>query len=359
MMRRAASLGLIGIGAFLAAACMLETSELAQEGEAELPLQDYGSFQTSYYPYGNEYWSHTVCGSTAEFGGMFLAVTERSPLWSGACTDAWASCDANPKCRDYWNRIPEFFEGRRIKDPATRRVLEPACNLGATCGKPIQVTQGTRSATAYVWDACPAYHWNNVLAIQLYGRNPCAMGSRHVDMWRNLYESLGGNYSGNIPDVRITDLGYTSGGGFVCDGAGRDRQPTPEYTCAQQRSWGKCNEPWMTKDGGYCNATCGRCATATWVCDGANRDRQPSPDYSCAQQRSWGKCNEPWMTKDGGYCNATCGRCSTSTWSCDAASRDRQPSPDYSCAQQRSWGKCNEAWMLKDGGYCNATCGRC
>jgi ShK domain-like len=32
----------------------------------------------------------------------------------------------------------------------------------------------------------------------------------------------------------------------------------------------------------------------------------PSKDYTCAQQKAFGKCNEAFMK---GYCNNTCGRC--------------------------------------------------
>jgi hypothetical protein len=43
------------------------------------------------------------------------------------------------------------------------------------------------------------------------------------------------------------------GGGSACHDV-----PTPGYTCAQQRGWGKCGAAWM-KSGGYCAHTCGRC----------------------------------------------------------------------------------------------------
>ncbi|KAL4440265.1 hypothetical protein ABPG75_003266 [Micractinium tetrahymenae] len=35
----------------------------------------------------------------------------------------------------------------------------------------------------------------------------------------------------------------------------------------------------------------------------------PTPDgYSCAQQKAWGKCSQPWIAQNG-YCKATCGAC--------------------------------------------------
>ena len=35
-------------------------------------------------------------------------------------------------------------------------------------------------------------------------------------------------------------------------------------------------------------------------------DLPPPGQYSCQQQKDWGKCGEPWMV---GKCNQTCGKC--------------------------------------------------
>ena len=38
----------------------------------------------------------------------------------------------------------------------------------------------------------------------------------------------------------------------------------------------------------------------------------PPPEYSCSQQKIWGKCDEQWMVLgngNGGFCKYTCGRC--------------------------------------------------
>lgn len=37
-----------------------------------------------------------------------------------------------------------------------------------------------------------------------------------------------------------------------------DTPPDPQYTCAQQASWGKCNETWMA---GHCCVSCFNCST--------------------------------------------------------------------------------------------------
>ncbi len=80
-------------------------------------------------------------------------------------------------------------------------------------------------------------------------------------------------------------------------------------------------------------------------------DTPPDSNYSCAQQKSWGKCGESWMQN---YCNQSCGRCTSSTP--PPPCTDNPPDANYTCAQQKSWGKCGESWMQN---YCNRSCGRC
>jgi hypothetical protein len=57
-----------------------------------------------------------------------------------------------------------------------------------------------------------------------------------------------------------TEAGEIGGGVPECD----DKQPSgSEYSCEQQKDWGKCSESWMT-DGGFCRKTCN-----AWPCAGA------------------------------------------------------------------------------------------
>lgn len=126
-------------------------------------------------------------------------------------------------------------------------------------------------------------------------------------------------------------------------------------------------------------------------------------NYTCAQQRDFGKCGADFMV---GFCDVTCGRCTTSLqdsarlgevthfvihfvmhfallvlWQSfltthpfvlefaeclhfalppEAACVDTPPPAStgakFTCAQQKSFGKCNAAFMA---GYCKVTCGRC
>ncbi|WP_437504458.1 hypothetical protein [Sorangium sp. So ce1099] len=67
------------------------------------------------------------------------------------------------------------------------------------------------------------------------------------------YDEVGGGTSGSGTSTGGgTSGGGTSTGGGTCS----DTAPSSQYTCAQQASWGKCNESWMQ---GFCSRTCGRC----------------------------------------------------------------------------------------------------
>jgi len=70
--------------------------------------------------------------------------------------------------------------------------------------------------------------------------------------------------------------------------------PPPEFDCAQQRVWGKCDEPWMllgNGNGGFCRYTCGRCG------------RQPSfdnaPEYEYEYERDPSPSPSPERNFDG------------------------------------------------------------
>jgi len=91
-----------------------------------------------------------------------------------------------------------------------------------------------------------------------------------------------------------------------------DVAPSSDYTCAQQAGWGKCGEDYMK---GYCCRSCHACKgcapppTPPPPTPGCT-DTPPDPGtYTCAQEKSWGKCDvkaNPWMA---GYCCRSCFNC--------------------------------------------------
>ncbi len=219
---------------------------------------DYGAFAVTYYPYNGENWPSTTCGSTGAHGGLFFAVTEHSPLWGGACdtNGGWAKCsERGSACTSRWDQIPEYWKGVRIKkiQDGERYVLEPSCN--PPCGTQVEMwneADSSKRATAYVWDACPALHWNNATKEANGLGNPCAMGAHHVDIWVTLFNRLG-----NPSNVRIAAAGSNPqtpapGGAAPNGGAGTTR----DGKCITYCPNGSANDPDRDGWGWANNATC-------------------------------------------------------------------------------------------------------
>ncbi|QDZ21575.1 FAS1 domain-containing protein [Chloropicon primus] len=58
----------------------------------------------------------------------------------------------------------------------------------------------------------------------------------------------------SVPGSSPPELECSSSDPSCCDA------PPPEYSCMEQKIWGKCDEAWLVV-GGYCKFTCGRCGT--------------------------------------------------------------------------------------------------
>ena len=153
-------------------------------------------FQTTYYPFGIEEYPKTTCGDAEAFQGMYFAVTEGSPLWSGTCrNESWAPCE-NADCLSKWAQIPD--DAKRV-DQGRKMVREPSCDV--PCGRRhrIRSLDDSVEVVAVIYDACPHKHWNNRLKEVTLGKNPCAFGSQHVDLRKPLYLRLSkGTAKGNI-----------------------------------------------------------------------------------------------------------------------------------------------------------------
>ena len=78
--------------------------------------------------------------------------------------------------------------------------------------------------------------------------------------------------------------------------------------------------------------------TTPAVCKSKCTDVAPTPNWSCAQQRSFGACEQGWMS-EGNYCQITCGRCPIECYDCSTMCLDKAPDGN-GCAAQAGWGKC-------------------
>ena len=173
-----------------------QTSNYSEQQSKNQSSRDMIKFETTYYPFGLESYFTTACGDAQAYGGMYVAVTEKSPLWPEECElDSWASC-ADSDCMSKWDRIPGDAK-REIY--GKREVREPRCNV--PCGKKITIYNEAKSitTTAVIYDACPSQHWNNRFKEVSEGKNPCAKGLMHLDLRKPLYQYLnGGMISDNI-----------------------------------------------------------------------------------------------------------------------------------------------------------------
>eukprot|EP01025_Chloroclados_australasicus_P029824 TRINITY_DN297_c0_g1_i4.p2 TRINITY_DN297_c0_g1~~TRINITY_DN297_c0_g1_i4.p2 ORF type:complete len:209 (-),score=14.34 TRINITY_DN297_c0_g1_i4:299-925(-) len=71
-----------------------------------------------------------------------------------------------------------------------------------------------------------------------------------------------------------------------------------QFTCQEQKEYGKCNVDFMQ---GFCECTCDRCCPC-------NNYPPPRQSKTCKQLKAEGKCNKEFML---GYCECECDRCST------------------------------------------------
>ncbi|GMH41817.1 hypothetical protein BSKO_09727 [Bryopsis sp. KO-2023] len=185
-----------------------------------------------------------------------------------------------------------------------------------------------------------------------------------------------------------------SKGQGTCD----NKRPPGDFSCAQQKSWGKCSEAWI-RNKNFCKRDCGHCGFSAAegptpedtfynvFYDSAFNSTDASTDgglalldeedmiiaaesqslaekveychdvtpvgrMSCGDHKAWGRCDESWMKKKG-LCALTCGRCSFLTECLDI------PSPDGStCEDIVNNAKCNDPYTIA-GGYCEKSCSRC
>eukprot|EP01024_Parvocaulis_polyphysoides_P006403 TRINITY_DN1170_c0_g1_i1.p2 TRINITY_DN1170_c0_g1~~TRINITY_DN1170_c0_g1_i1.p2 ORF type:complete len:291 (+),score=64.28 TRINITY_DN1170_c0_g1_i1:46-918(+) len=73
-----------------------------------------------------------------------------------------------------------------------------------------------------------------------------------------------------------------------------------QYTCAEQKAFGKCDADFML---GFCECTCERCCPCN--------DFPPTGEqFTCLQQKDFGKCGAGFMK---GFCECECGRCAALT----------------------------------------------
>jgi hypothetical protein len=143
----------------------------------------------------------------------------------------------------------------------------------------------------------------------------CRQGGRGVCEPFSAFDCAGGKCAPS-PSAAAPPTPPPSTAPAVCGTKCTDVAPTPNWSCAQQRSFGACEQGWMA-EGGFCQITCGRCPAECYDCRSMCLDRAPDGN-GCAAQAGWGKCGETWMAG----CMRSCGKCPAKCYSKAAASSD-------------------------------------
>lgn len=81
-----------------------------------------------------------------------------------------------------------------------------------------------------------------------------------------------------------------------------DVAPDSQFTCAEQKDFGKCDQPFMIR-GAYCLQTCGRCG------GGCTDNPPPESKFSCDQQEGYGQCTAEFMWSGPWWVKRRCGGC--------------------------------------------------
>lgn len=120
--------------------------------------------------------------------------------------------------------------------------------------------------------------------------------------------------------------------------------PESSFTCAEQRDFGKCNEPWMrdtsSLSDGFCQVTCGLCSCKNPT------PREGSPSFEIPLPNELVSVDKGESEEEPCQCSDT-----------------PPPGSSFTCAEQRNFGKCNAEWMRDTSqipeGFCQITCQLC
>jgi hypothetical protein len=203
---------------------------------------------------------------------------------------------------------------------------------------------------------------------------PTGNGYFQIDIAKRPFQSMFGGHNPGDGDIEIIGLAGAGGGsvtsadqsktsgsaGSGTSGAGDGSSfesyspegssgsestsgTVGEYTCEQQKAWGKCGESWMK---GVCDHVCntgwGSAPMPAPTGGGMPAGGGSIGGYSCEQQKAWGKCGESWMR---GVCDHVCnsgsGANPASSWSSGGGSSG-SGGGDYPSCPGNSF--CNSGW---------------
>lgn len=141
----------------------------------------------------------------------------------------------------------------------------PSCPLSSGTRYPFCVKASNgKQQTGYLTGCCPSRHPCNVCKAQYHKPGACTSTRNQADLCDNLWHALGSpSQSGTLTLTK----GHCGGGPSPHPGPRPSPHPSPsgpckdvapdsKYSCAKQKSWGKCSQSFMK---GHCCKTCFNC----------------------------------------------------------------------------------------------------
>merc|ERR1712032_1066505 len=107
---------------------------------------------------------------------------------------------------------------------------------------------------------------------------------------KQVEELAGQSAEGDAGQSSEGDAGQSTEGG--CDDT---PPPYSQFSCEEQKNFGKCGEEFMK---GFCQASCGTCGETLCI-----PDPPPGSGFSCEEQKNFGKCSADFMQ---GFCCGVC-----------------------------------------------------
>lgn len=192
----------------------------------------------------------TTGGNSCHSGGTCIAPSDGfSALWSGML-GIGSQCDAIAPYHGSCN--------------SCGRIHAPSCPYSELCSANgghlfVRCVDSGGVCKHHNWlrvdiaDACPRDHPCNTCK---GAENPCQEGMAHVDLCDGAFYQIMNvqpSWQGARVQVSLTGGGPTPPGPPHGSCTNNGPPPGSSYSCAQQKAWGKCGEPWMK---GYCCNTC-------------------------------------------------------------------------------------------------------
>jgi len=143
----------------------------------------------------------------------------------------------------------------------------PSCPLDSMSATKYPVcvkASNGKQQTAYVTGCCPSHHPCNICKAEKHMPGACTQHKDQADLCDNLWHALGSPSQSTSLTLGLGKCGGPSPSPPGPPPGCKDVAPDSKYSCAQQKSWGKCSQSFMK---GHCCQTCFNCKSGCHAAD--------------------------------------------------------------------------------------------